>query len=72
MHGLTHTTPLIDEAIGRAKTRLKTTYPQWDITDGKLIEGLTSLALYQDSVSEAIRVLDASVPDDVNTALMFY
>ena len=72
MHGLTHTTPLIDEAIGRAKTRLKPTYPQWDITDGKLIEGLTSLALYQDSASEAIRVLDASVPDDVNTALMFY
>lgn len=72
MHGLMHTTPLIDEAIGRAKTRLKTTYPQWDITDGKLIEGLTSLALYQDSASEAIRVLDASVPDDVNTALMFY
>lgn len=72
MHGLTHTTPLIDEAIGRTKTRLKTTYPQWDITDGKLIEGLTSLALYQDSASEAIRVLDASVPDDVNTALMFY
>ena len=72
MHGLTHTTPLIDEAIGLAKTRFKTTYPQWDITDWKLIEGLTSLALYQDSASEAIRVLDASVPDDVNTALMFY
>lgn len=72
-HGLTRTTPLIDEAIQRNVTRLKNRYgSKLGFTDEELTEGLTNMALYSDSEKEAIQVVDEAVPLGVWTALEFF